>query len=505
MSLHSYLPVEAVGRRSGGLQTLVPFRHRRLGDALLLTNDLGDHVFVDDAEFARIGAGGLSADDALYVRLREANFVAAALDRDALVARTREKLRFTRAGPNLHIFVVTLRCNHTCQYCHASRARMDAVETDMDVATAERSVDLAFCSTSPGLTLEFQGGEPLANWPVVQHIIEYARQKNALAGKSLMFALVTNLSLMDDDKLAYLIDRRVQICTSLDGPPDLHDAVRVWRDGASHATTLGWIERIHARYQQAGLDPMLYRVEALPTVTRQSLARGPEIIDHYIGIGCRSIFLRHLDPFGWGAAAQRRLGYSMDEFLAFYRQTFDHIVARNREGTDFVERNAAMLFGKILAHQEPNFLDLRSPCGAGIGQIAYNHDGRLFTCDEGRMVDRGGDACFQIGHVSTSSYAELIQGPVVRSMAMASLLDGQPGCATCAYRPWCGVCPVHNYCEQGSIQGRMADSSWCRKFMGLFDFLMERYHRGDAFERALFHRWATPRAQPHYLHEREAL
>jgi uncharacterized protein len=28
-------------------------------------------------------------------------------------------------GPNLHIFVVTLRCNETCVYCHASRADMD--------------------------------------------------------------------------------------------------------------------------------------------------------------------------------------------------------------------------------------------------------------------------------------------------------------------------------------------------------------------------------------------
>jgi hypothetical protein len=30
-------------------------------------------------------------------------------------------------------------------------------------------------------------------------------------------------------------------------------------------------------------------------------------------------------------------------------------------------------------------LELRSPCGAGIGQLLYNYDGKVYTCDEGRI------------------------------------------------------------------------------------------------------------------------
>lgn len=502
MSLHSSLPVDGLSLSGRKPLDLLPFRQRRVDGDVLLSNDFGDHIFVTDDEYQRLFGGALPADDPLWPRLQSKNFLARDLDTDAMVARMRSKWQFLHSGPNLHILVVTLRCNHTCQYCHASRARMDATDTDMSIDTAERSVDFAFQTTSPSLTIEFQGGEPLANWPVVEHIIEYARQKNALAGKSLMFALVTNLSLMDDEKLEYLIDRKVQICTSLDGPADLHDGVRIWKDGTSHATTLRWIRQINQRYQELGLDPHLYHVEALPTVTRLSLQRGRELIDHYQEVGCRSIYLRNLDPFGWGAAAKQRLGYSMEEFLAFYRDAFEYVIELNRNGHDFVERNAALLLSKILGHQEPNFLDLRSPCGAGIGQLAYNHDGRLFTCDEGRMVDRSGDDCFQVGHVNESLYRDVVSGPIVRSMTTASTLDGQPGCVSCVYKPWCGVCPVHNYCEQGSTQGRMADSTWCQKYMGLFDFLMTRVHRADPFEMELFTRWATPRAQPHYVQER---
>ena len=50
----------------------------------------------------------------------------------------RARKQFLHTGPNLHLFVVTLRCNETCVYCHASRADMDAVHTDMtpEIATA---------------------------------------------------------------------------------------------------------------------------------------------------------------------------------------------------------------------------------------------------------------------------------------------------------------------------------------------------------------------------------
>ena len=86
----------------------------------------------------------------------------------------RRKRRFLDYGPNLHMLVVTLRCNETCVYCHASRANMDAVHTDMTPEIAEKAVDLALRSTSPFITIEFQGGEPLVNYPVVREVVEYA-------------------------------------------------------------------------------------------------------------------------------------------------------------------------------------------------------------------------------------------------------------------------------------------------------------------------------------------
>src|SRR5258706_6204900 len=104
---------------------------------------------------------------------------------------------------------------------------------------------------------------------------------------------------MDEEKLSYLVDHKVQICTSVDGPEPLHKKQRVLAGGNSHAITCRWIERINKAYVDLGLDPSLYHVEALLTTTREALSYPREIVDTYFSLGCRAIFLRPIDPFGF--------------------------------------------------------------------------------------------------------------------------------------------------------------------------------------------------------------
>ena len=75
----------------------------------------------------------------------------------------------------------------------------------------------------------------------------------------MLFSLVSNLSLMDDEKLAFLVDHGVQVCTSLDGPEALHNYNRKWSDGNAHAATVEWMKRLNEGYVARGLDPDLYR------------------------------------------------------------------------------------------------------------------------------------------------------------------------------------------------------------------------------------------------------
>ena len=477
-----------------------PFRLRRLGAGYVLTNPGGDFIFLDEAELARFAEGLIEPDDPLFVRLKEANFIARELDADRLVSQISERKAFLAQGPHLHIFIPTLRCNETCVYCHASRADMSATDTDMSEETAAKAVDLALASTSEEITIEFQGGEPLVNFELVRFIVDHAMERNRWAGKRLQFALVSNLSLMDEEKLAFLCHRRVQVCTSLDGPKDLHNRQRVLVGADNFDETAAWVRRLNDAYTADGLDPMLYHVEALLTTTRATLERPREVVDTYLDVGIRSIFLRPMDPFGFASKRDDKFGYSPQEFVAFYREALDYILELNLKGEQFLERYAAIFLTKILGGQDPNFLDVRSPCGAGLGQVVYNHDGKVFTCDEGRMVHAMGDSIFQIGEVKDASYQDVVGHDMVQACAVASNLDASPDCVNCVYTPYCGLCPVFNYVTQGSLHGRMRDSSLCAIFKGIQDHLFTIIRDGGPDVREILERWTLVRPREHFVH-----
>ncbi len=481
---------------------LVPVRVRRFGEDVLLTNPWGDWVFVTQDQFATLERGALDSSSDLANTLTQRGFIRAAVDPSAMAQRVSRKRNLGTGGPFLHVVIPTLRCNQTCVYCHASRTNMADMASDMSVETADKVVEFIFQTTSPQVTIEFQGGEPLANFLVVRHIIERAMKVNESHGKRLSFSLVSNLSLMDEEKLGYLLGKRVQICTSLDGPAELHDKNRLLSGGpGAHAFALHWMQRINKSYAELGLDPLLYHVEALFTATRHSLAQPRQIVDAYVKAGCHAIFLRPLDPFGFAAKTVERTGYEGEAYLEFYREALAYIIELNRQGVQVLERFAAIFLTKILTEDDPNYLDIRSPCGAGIGQVAYNHDGTIFTCDEGRMLHQMGDSFFAIGNVKQDAYRPVILGDTVRALMLASNLDAQPECNQCVYQPYCGVCPVHNYATQGSIFGRMRESTLCATYKGIQDYLFGLLHDGDPTTVEILRRWTTLRARDHFVHK----
>jgi His-Xaa-Ser system radical SAM maturase HxsB len=476
-----------------------PFRFREVAGKVLITNPEGSFLLLEPDEFARFAQGEVEGGSPLWARLQGGNFLRAGFDRARAAERIAARRRFLHYGPNLHIVVVTLRCNETCLYCHASRADMDRVETDMTPAVAEKTVDLIFQTTSPSVTIEFQGGEPLVNFPVVKHIIEHANLRNQTAGKALEFTMVSNLALMDEDKLAYLLDHKVQVCTSIDGPRDLHDKHRKLPTASAYDASVRWIERINRAYAERGLDPTLYHVEALVTTTRETLGRWRELVDTYVALGCRALFLRPVDPFGFADKTRRKVEYPRAEYLAFYRAAVDYMLELNRRGVEILERYAAIFLTKILRGEDPNFLDIRNPSGAGIGCLAYNYDGCVFASDEGRMLHEMGDDAFLLGHVGTSRYRDLVGHETVRALVIASNRDAQPDCVSCTYNPYCGTDPIHTYKTQGSIFGRTRESTLCAVHKGIQDYLFGKLAEGDAATLAALERWTTIRARDHFL------
>ena len=420
------------------------FFFKKLGDKYLLTNLTGDFHMVSPEVFDNLVKGKIEESDPDFLDMIERGFIESRMFRKNIKDRFASKNLFLCHGPSLFIMVLSGRCNLKCTYCHASAKDIKRTDLDMDMETAKRIVDVIFASPSINIGIEFQGGEPMLNWDTLRFTVDYAIEKNKRHQCNLMLNLVTNMTLLDDEKLEFLLSRKVGLCTSLDGPRQLHEAYRK----GSYTKTVKNLKKSIAAYSG---EYDKYMPAALTTVVAESLSKHKEIIDEYLHLDLKGIHLRHFNPIGAAGEAIDRIGYTAEEFLEFYEKALDYIIELNLGGRYFVERTAWVLLMKIFSEYDPNYLDLRSPCGAGIGQIAFNYDGNVYTCDEGRMLAMSGDQTFRMGNVADMEYDELIQSPAVKTLCLASILDGIPKCASCVYKPYCGVCPLLNYVEEGNI------------------------------------------------------
>ncbi len=475
------------------------FRFRRIPSTraagrgrVVVTNDLGDAVVLSSGDFARFAGAGMTADDPAAPILAERHFFADhEQDVDFMAWRWQRRNEHLDHGPNLHMVVTTLRCNELCLYCHAARTNMDHPGVDMTLDTARRVVDVIFQSPSRQLNIEFQGGEPTANWPVLQFIVDYAREKNKLETRDLALTLVSNLALMTEERMTWLIDRGVAICTSLDGPRDVHDWNRRLAGGSAYDQTVAWMDRFQAEYARRGMDPIAAHVDALMTTTVRSLDRARDIVDEYVSRGIRVIHLRPLNPFGFAVDLWKKIGYSLDDYLRFWGEAMARILEINRAGHLLIERGTAVLLTRILTDDDPNYVDLRSPAGSGLASMAYYYDGGVYTCDEGRMLAKMGDDTFKLGDVHQHGFADLVRSPTVAACARASVVECLPGCATCAYSPFCGAKPVYNWATQRRLVHLAPKSDHCRHQLAVFDRLFEWLD--DARNRSVFEQWIINR------------
>jgi His-Xaa-Ser system radical SAM maturase HxsB len=452
---------------------------RRVGEKVLLVSEAGDFSLLSEADFRRWLEGGVADGEPLAAELAGRGLDRRRLDFQSLARGLKTRHLLDWAGPLVHTVVVTRRCNFKCLYCHASVLDASKTGADMTLETARRTVDFIFSTPNPELMIEFQGGEPLLNWPVVRFIAAYARRRAKWEGRKVHLALISNFSLLDEEKIRFLAEQQTSFCTSLDGPEDLHNSNRLYLGGNSHAQVVAWIRRLQElRASGLAIDPP----NAICTVTKQSLGRAREIVDQAVELGLERIQLGPLDPIGFARKAWDKIGYEPEAFADFYRSALGRVIELNRGGVRAYEKTALILLLRTLRGEHWRF-----PNGDAVCRLAYGHDGGIYTSEEGRLSAHEGDESFRIGEIGTSDWPSVLEHPAVRVSMLAQNRYAQPLCGQCAYAPFCTVAPVANYRTQGSHWGRMPENAWCRTIMGVFDALFERL--SDPDDRKILESW----------------
>lgn len=460
---------------------------RWTNEEVLLVNEVGEHIFVESECFRDLATHRLSSHHPLYSDLKAKHFLldgGSNVPIDLLATKYRTKKSFLDGFTKLHMFVVTLRCDHSCHYCQVSRVSTSRTRYDMSLETARKAVDLMFHSPSPFLKIEFQGGEPLLSFDVIRFIVEYSHKRNQTERRDLELVVTTNLVPITDEILSFFRENRILVSTSLDGPGFIHNANRPRKGNDSYEITIRSLEKVR---QALGHD----RVSATMTTTKLSLEHPEEIVDEYVRQGFSAIFLRSISPYGYASRTGEAARYEMAEFLTFYKRALDHIIKINRAGIDFTEVYAQILLRKILTPFATSYVDLQSPAGAGLGAVAYNYNGDVYASDESRMLSEMGDESFRLGNVHTDSYAEIFGGDTLQNLAASSILETLPGCTDCAFLSYCGADPVFHHRTQGDVMGHRPTSAFCLKNMSILGHLFDLLRNGDPFTRDLFTRWAT--------------
>ena len=159
----------------------------------------------------------------------------------------------------------------------------------------------------------------------MREIVKYAKELNKEVNKKLSFVVCTNLSLLTDEILTFFKEEGVLISTSVDGPERLHNWNRCRKNKSA---TFDVVSKNIKRCQEfLGM----HAVSALMTTTRASLEQPEKIVDEYVKLSFRSMFIRALNPYGFAVKTSKSIGYSVEEFVDFYKKTLNYILSLNKK------------------------------------------------------------------------------------------------------------------------------------------------------------------------------
>ena len=327
-------------------------------------------------------------------------------------------------------------CNLTCDYCFAQAGRYHGAAALMPLETGKRAID--FLAANAGghrnLDVDFFGGEPLMNWPVVKALAAYARGLEHETGKRFRFTLTTNGLLLDDEVTAFCNREMQNVVLSLDGRREVHDRLRRTVDGRGSYDIV--VPKFQKFVRQRGNRGCYIRgtfTHANPDFTRD--------LYHMADLGFQAL---SMEPVVCGPESPHAL--TKDD-LQIVKQAYEALaleMARRRGAPDafsFYHFNLDLARGPCIHKRAAG-------CGVGTDYVAVTPAGELYPCHQ--FV---GEEQFRLGDVWQG-----ITRPEIRAEFAACNLYSKPACGECWAKYYCaGGCPANAYHAGGSIHGVYED------------------------------------------------
>jgi len=276
------------------------------------------------------------------------------------------------------------------------------------------------------VTLVLFGGEPLLNLAARQAAVTEAEAAASAAGKKLVVSLTTNGTRFTPGALDFLREHRVGVSVSIDGPPDVHDANRRYArkiGGGTYADVVAGLKLLRAH----GCRPPAARV----TLTPDQWTRVPEVFEHVQGLGFLEVGIAPASP----VSANLLPTPEQDEaLLAGFTLLAARFAREATQGRALPFSNLLDLLARLHLGQVKG-----APCGAGLGYLALDAEGRFFLCHRFAGVER-----FGVGDLGSG-----VDHAKIRACLSRQAATHQEACGACWARSLCaGGCHYENHLRE---------------------------------------------------------
>ncbi len=276
-------------------------------------------------------------------------------------------------------FPTVHKCNLQCRYCYADSGENFTENTKF---MSESVIDdiLRFSLTKLAPECKFiqislvSGGEPLMNLDIMRNVDKMISKYRSDVDRKIFIA--SNLTLLNDKHIELFDELQPQIAVSIDGDREVHDAMRVYKDGRG---TYDDVVRNFRRLKKECNIAKTKMPMVMSVITDKNLDL-ISVIDHHLALGASSVQMK----VARGDVSKHTISKeNVGEFIAAYSKLADSLKDRfsnNDTKALMAIMNGNDTLGKLLK----NVMLLRAEkfrCGAGKDRFSFTATGDIYPCD----------------------------------------------------------------------------------------------------------------------------
>lgn len=131
---------------------------------------------------------------------------------------------------------VTQSCNLACEYCpYASKITSKNARSHsnkkMTWETAKKALDFyaKHSSNKKRAIIAFYGGEPMLAFDLIKKCVQYSDV--LFKNKEIEYRFTTNGTIMTEEEIQFIVNHKIYVMFSIDGPKEIHDIHRKFANG----------------------------------------------------------------------------------------------------------------------------------------------------------------------------------------------------------------------------------------------------------------------------------